>query len=121
MTISGNYAYVLNFNGTMEVIDISNPLAPNNAASVATGSNPYTIYISGIYACVVCAGSNTMQVFNISNPLAPTLMSTLTDGLSFPQSVIVSGNFAYICNDNNSLTVAQLFCNNEVSVDVPIR
>lgn len=117
MTISGNYAYVLNFNGTMEVIDISNPLAPNNAASVATGSNPYAIYISGIYACVVCAGSNTMQVFNISNPLAPTLMSTLTDGLSFPQSVIVSGNFAYICNDNNSLTVAQLFCNNEVSVD----
>lgn len=117
ITISGNYAYVLNNAGTLEVIDISNPASPNNVTNVATGSNPYAIYITGIYASVVCAGSNTMQVFNISNPLAPTLIGTLTNGLSFPQSVIISENFAYICNDNNSLTVAQLFCNNELSID----
>lgn len=117
MTISGNYAYVLNSADTMEIIDISNPASPNNVASVATGSNPYAIYISGIYACVVCAGSNAMQVFNISNPIAPGLIGTLAEGLSFPQSVIVSENFVYICNDNNSLTVAQLFCNNELSID----
>lgn len=117
MTISGNYAYVLNSAGTMEVIDISNSASPNNVASLATGSNPYAIYISGIYACVVCAGSNAMQVFDISNPIAPGLIGTLAEGLSFPQSVIVSENFAYICNDNNSLTVVQLFCNNELSID----
>jgi uncharacterized coiled-coil protein SlyX len=77
------------------VFDISNPNAPSLSATIATGTNPISVAISGNYGYVVNQSSNNMMVFNISNPGAPILSATIAAG-SQPFSVAVSGNYAYV-------------------------
>lgn len=70
-------------------------------ATVTTGTNPRTIYVSGEYAYVINYGSNTMQIFNITNPNNVTSVSTTTTD-SGPWSVYVSGNYAYVVDYTSS-------------------
>ncbi len=65
LAVSGNYAY-LTYNGNIiEVIDISNPASPSKLGSVATGSDPYSVALSGNYAYVVNRQDNAVQVINL--------------------------------------------------------
>ncbi|MFZ4576323.1 MAG: beta-propeller fold lactonase family protein, partial [Phycisphaerales bacterium] len=81
--------------------NISNPATPTLVATVATGTNPYSVAVSGSFAYVVNYFVNTLQVFNISNPAAPTLVATVATG-GQPVSVAVSGSFAYVVNQTSS-------------------
>ncbi|MBO2012492.1 LVIVD repeat-containing protein, partial [Hymenobacter negativus] len=65
------------------------------AGSVATGSFPYSVAVSGSTAYVVNQGSNSLQAFNVSNPASPVLLSSASTG-SFPSGVTVSGSTAYV-------------------------
>ncbi len=65
------------------------------AGSVATGTGPISVAVSGSFAYVVNEGSNTLQVFNISNPATPTLAGSVATG-GGPRGVAVSGSFAYV-------------------------
>ncbi len=76
--------------------------------SIATGSAPYSVAVSGSFAYVVNQASNTLQVFNISNSAAPTLAgSVATQSGGGPSSVAVSGLYAYVVNYN--LNTLQIF------------
>ncbi len=69
----------------------------NSLATIATGSQPVSVAVSGSHAYVVDQNSNTMRVFNISDPAAPTLTATIGTG-SAPGSVAISGSHAYVVN-----------------------
>ena len=75
------------------------------AGSIATGSQPFAVALSGTTAYVVNKGSDTFQTFNVSNPASPVLLGTM--GTNFaPTSVAVSGTTAYVVNSqSNTLQV----------------
>ena len=71
---------------------------PSSAiGTVTTGTNPYSVAVSGRYAYIVNYGSASMQVIDVSNPASPTVVGTVTTGTN-PKSVAVSGRYAYVAN-----------------------
>ncbi len=71
--------------------------------AVTTGTEPFSIAVSGNYAYVVNFASYTFQVINISNPVLPTVAGSVSTGTGGePASVAVSGSYAYVVNYNSS-------------------
>ncbi len=125
VAISGNYAYIAAqgclggqpcpnsaVGNSFEVVDVSNPTAPQIVASLRNsalpapfaGSNaldhPCSVAISGHYAYVTAAYSNRLTIIDIASPLAPVIVSSLADNsqLSFDVDVAVKGNYAYVAD-----------------------
>ncbi|MCC6399727.1 MAG: beta-propeller fold lactonase family protein, partial [Flavobacteriales bacterium] len=93
------------YSNSMQVFNISDPAAPTLSATIATGSGPWSVAVSGSHAYVVNTSSNSMQVFNISDPAAPTLTATIATGWG-PTAVAVSGSHAYLVHSgSNSMMV----------------
>lgn len=115
VSVSGNYAFVGNFN-SLEIIDISSPASPHHKGSLIDGKggallNGLTsIFISGSVAYITSYSSNALEIVNISKPYAPAHLSAVVNGngsakLSGPTSVYVSGNYAYVVGLGKSLEI----------------
>ena len=65
VAVDGRYAYVVtgDFDGTLQVVDVSKPSAPVSVGSVTTGNYPSSVAVAGRYAYVVNNYSSTLQVF----------------------------------------------------------
>ena len=73
--------------------------------SIATGTQPASIYVQGRYAYVVNGGSNSLQIFDTSNSASPVSVGSVATG-SVPISVYVQGRYAYVLNNTgNTLQV----------------
>lgn len=92
--VSGNYAYVANWDAGLFVIDISNPANPTFAGQVGTACRALDVYVSGNYAYVV-NDYNGFDVIDVSDPTRPTRIVTMAS-VGGAGSVYVSGNYAYV-------------------------
>ena len=121
--ISGNYAYVASSgNNALEIVNVSNSAAPMHQGSLTNGtggallSSPSYVFVSGNYAYVTSTGGsgNALEIVNVDNPDAPVHQGSLTNGtggasLSSPQSVFVSGNYAYVASStSNALEIVDV-------------
>ncbi|MBI4651135.1 PKD domain-containing protein [Candidatus Desantisbacteria bacterium] len=99
--INGNYAYVAyvtDFNSGLQIIDISNPVAPAIISGVDTPDIANEVYISGNYA-YVSDGSSGLQIINISNPENPAIIGSVDMDMSGDAiGVYISGNYAYVAS-----------------------
>jgi hypothetical protein len=98
IAISGNFAYLLGGN----IVDISDPAKPVVAGSIPLGSWPWAIAASGNRLFVTGGWGSWdkafygLHIFDLSDPVRSNLLgSFVTEGGS-PQSVAVSGNYAYV-------------------------
>jgi len=108
VTVSGNYAYVINLvDNSLEIVNVSNPAAPVFASRIVTGSGganlngPRYIRVSGNYAYIINGGSSSLEIFDVTNPAAPVQKGILFNGeggaqMSGPRGLFVSGNYAYV-------------------------
>ena len=116
LAVSGNYAYTLGFYaGTLTVVDISNPSAPQVVGQSPFASsllNASHLVISGSYAYVVSQNrngpsgtssnddgtGNSLTILDISNPTAPTIVGSVHDSTTMfgPHGVAVSGSYVYV-------------------------
>ncbi len=95
--------------GSSVGIGTTSPIAPLHVAggipasvgSVATGTNPDSVYVQGRYAYVANYGGNTLQVIDVSNPAAPASVGSVATG-NGPYSVYVQGRYAYVVNLNSN-------------------
>ncbi len=114
-TFAGNGAGLTNLNGgsisvgtvtrsslSADVQSGLGTLVPDLSLSggAATGINPNSVAVSGLFAYVANVNSNTLQVFSISNLGVPTLAGSVATGIT-PVSVAVSGSFAYVVNQSS--------------------
>jgi|GEM_PF-1028818 len=82
--------------------------SPRTVSSVAVGSTPSSIYVSGRYAYVANSGASTMSIIDISNPNSSSVISTTTTGTS-PVSIHVSGRYAYVANSGaNTVSIIDI-------------
>jgi hypothetical protein len=118
--VSGHYAYTANSNdGTISVIDVSQPTAPVKIASAPVGDGPISIYVSGHYAYTVNTGDSTISVVDVSNPFAPVQIATANVGFE-PLSIYVSGRYAYVANYGDSNISVLDISNPSVPVQVAV-
>ena len=112
IAVSGHYVFVTEyFDNAMDVFDVSNPENPAFVSSISTGSEPATVAVSGNYAYVVNSTDNTLQIIDVSDPSNPATPTPLGGPSIFgfvsagpdPQSVAVSGGYAYVVCTNNTL------------------
>lgn len=90
--------------GGLRIIDVSNPLNPQEVASVATQS-AVDVFVSGGYAYL--AGTVGVSVVDIANPLDPQLAGYYeTPGIG--RNVFVSGGTAYVANLDGGLLALRL-------------
>ena len=102
IAVSGRHVYLTGIDRLLQIVDVTNPSAPQVTASLPGSS--FSIAAHGTHVYVVSYGgrvANTLQVFNASNPSAPLLVSQTTIGSGFSEIVVI-GTIAYICTDDTS-------------------
>jgi hypothetical protein len=79
-----------NGGGTQQIIDVSNPNAPEIAATFRPngpiGCHDVEFYVSGDTKIAGCAGAGEAQLWDVSDPLAPVTISHLAVPAQFPHS-----------------------------------
>ena len=106
IAISGNYAYVADYDAGLQVIDISNPSSPTRVGGYDTSGYAVGVAVSGNYAYVADDYAG-LQVIDISNPSSPTRVGGYdTSGCAC--GVAVSGNYAYVADYYAGLQVIDI-------------
>lgn len=113
--VKGQYAFVVNQSGALQIVDLST--LPASAATVATFSSPtvpgqHTIWIDGDYAYLGMngAGLRDYRILNITNPLAVSEVSGSPSPLAAclfadAHDSYVVGNIAYVANLSAGITI----------------
>ncbi|MFC1550194.1 T9SS type A sorting domain-containing protein [Candidatus Neomarinimicrobiota bacterium] len=113
ITVSGDNAYVLYFDGTwsfahyrLYVYDVSNPSAPQQMGYVSLPDNCTSQFVDGDYVYISAfefEGFSGIKVIDVSDPMQPVEVGSFeTPGM--PHDVFVTDNTAYVA-DNNALVI----------------
>jgi hypothetical protein len=113
ITVSGDNAYVLYFDGTwsfahyrLYVYDVSDPRAPVQMGYVSLPDNCTSQFIEGDYVYITAfefEGFSGVKVIDVSDPMQPVEAGSFgTPGM--PNDVFVTNNKAYVA-DNNALVI----------------
>ena len=102
--IIGNYAYVTaNVVDRLNVIDISNPLAPVIVGGVSSSTllnGAEDVFVFGNYAYVTteAAGTNRLTIVDISSSTAPVIAGSIQDNilLTSTEDVFVANGYVYV-------------------------
>ena len=96
------HMYVANYNSN--TVSVINTATNTVTATVAVGTHPEAIAVSGGYAYVTNSGSSNVSVINLSTN---TVTATIpVDSGSGPYGVAVSGGYAYVVNvGSNTVSV----------------
>ncbi|MEW6041772.1 MAG: T9SS type A sorting domain-containing protein, partial [Elusimicrobiota bacterium] len=106
VAISGNYAYVADWDSGLQVIDIANPASPQLAGSYDTPDWAKSVAISGNYAYVADWDSG-LCIVNVTDPASPRFAGSYdTPGRAC--GVAISGNYAYVADDFSRIPVLDI-------------
>ncbi len=103
VAVSGNYAYVADYNAGLQVIDVSSPANPQRVGAYSTFWEAQGVAVSGNYACVA-AGTNGLEVIDVSNLANPQWVGGY-DTSGYVADVAVSGHYAYVADGAAGLQV----------------
>lgn len=113
LEISGDYAFIADYNGGLRVADISNPADLSIVSSLddqGTFDPVEDLLIQGTLLYLARNGSG-LQIVDISDPTAPQILSTtdIPTGVSeVAQDVAVSGNHAFVSYVNYGIVVLDI-------------
>ncbi len=106
VAVEGDYAYVVNSNGGLVVLDVTDPTTPDLAGYYDTASNAIGVALAGNYA-YVADGSSGLQVVDISDPTNPFgAGSVVTVGAGM--DVAVAGDHVYVADGAGGLQVVDV-------------
>lgn len=101
--VKDNYAFVAAGSAGVQVVNVSNPLAPAIVGSRSTGGNANDIRIVGNLA-YVANGFAGLAILDISTPTSPTLVGSVsTSGEAC--DVKVAGTVVYVANGTSGLAI----------------
>jgi hypothetical protein len=98
IAVSGNYAYVTNFDAMkLDIVDVTNPAVPSVLSSVALSCSALPIALSGNTVYVGCYQSTRgIASMDVTNPAAPVLLGyTATTASLDVQDLLFSGGDLY--------------------------
>ena len=99
VAVSGNTAYVTNFQGqSLQIFDITSHAAPVLRSTTGTNGQCEGAAVVGNFVYLVNTSSGNLKIYDVSNPAAPVLKSSTLTGGS-PRRLNVVGNIAYLFNE----------------------
>jgi hypothetical protein len=114
VVIRGNYAYIADYYEGIKIVDVGDPSNPV-LTGVAT-TNPYTeaIALQGDY--VYAVGYNEFSIVDINSPQSPFEIAGSVIPLDRPHDIVVSGNYAYVSDQNSGLHIIDIENPNSPSI-----
>ena len=106
VAISGNYAYVADFQAGLRIIDISNPASPHEVGFYDTLEYAEGVAVNGNYAYVTDTYDG-FCIIDISNPVSPQKVG-LYNTLGTVFDIAISGNYVYIANWDAGLRIIDI-------------
>ncbi|HXB62206.1 MAG TPA: hypothetical protein VNU94_05070 [Acidobacteriaceae bacterium] len=101
VVVSGNYAYVTNFDSMkLDIVDVTNPAAPSVLTSVALPCNALPVAVTASYAYVGCYSAQGIATINITNPANATVLRYTATSASPVQDLALSGTSLYAVSGN---------------------
>ncbi|MDP8240369.1 MAG: T9SS type A sorting domain-containing protein [Candidatus Hatepunaea meridiana] len=94
VTVSGDYAYVADYENGLRVVDITDPENPEEVGYYDTPGSSYDVIVSGGYA-YIADHSCGLRVVDITDPENPEEIGYY-DTPGYANGVTVSGGYAYV-------------------------
>jgi hypothetical protein len=113
LDVDGNYAYIADSYGGMEVIDISDPTNPVTLAYCAMEDAAQGIHVDGNYAYVANYILGGVQVFFVANPITPTLIGYYQRSGCFAMNVDSQNQYIFVAD---GVCGIQVYNNNLIQV-----
>lgn len=96
--VQGNYAYVSDKNGGMEVIDVSDPANPATTGYVYLPDVGYSVDVDGSFAYVANYILGGVQAVDVSNPASPEIAGYYTRSGCFALGATIEGSYVYLAD-----------------------
>lgn len=74
--VSGDYAYVADWDSGLQIIDISNPASPVPVGSYDTPGSALDVYVLGNYAYVADGWNSGLLIIDVSDPASPVFVGS---------------------------------------------
>lgn len=105
IVIQGDYAYVGAWQGDVSVMDISDPLAPVAAGTLANTNSAADLAVSNGVLYVAPLLSNVVKLYDVAgSPASPALLGAITTE-STAISLTVSGSTAYVGDEGEGVLI----------------
>jgi len=114
VAVQGDYAYAVDWDGGLKVIDISNPMVPLIVGAFETDSYAIGVAVSGNYAFVADMWDG-LHIINVSVPQHPVEMGR-ADTNGNAKAVDVQGVYAYVADGMGGLAVVD--CSNPAEPEI---
>lgn len=99
VAVSGDYAYVADYEAGLQIVDIRDPAQPTLVGTLATTGRAVSVAVSGRYAYLMHEVSG-LHVIDVINPTVPVEVGSIQfEHWSYGGDVLVSGNRAYVANE----------------------
>ena len=99
----GNFIFACRHDQGLEIIDVTDPLAPATVSEVTGLVNAWDVVITGQHA-FVADGSGGLAVVNVANPNLPVLVTSVpTSGNAV--DITISGTTAVVCSGSAGIDI----------------
>ena len=105
VAISGDYAYIADYENGLIILNIEEPSNPVFSGSYDTDGLAYRVTISGNYA-YVADWNNGLIILNIEDPSNPIFVGSYDAKPAW--SVTISGNYGYVSACENGLIILDI-------------
>jgi len=104
--VSGNFAYIADYDAGLHIVDISNPAMPHIIGSYSELNYISAVFVVGNYA-YIATGVNGLHIIDVTNPETPTLVGSCATSY-WLEDVHVSGQYAYVASRTSGLEIIDI-------------
>lgn len=107
--VNGQYAYLGNESGIVQIIDISDPPTPEVVGSVNCQDRIWDITLDSgyLYVCCGAAEFDSLKIVDVSDPLHPQIVGSLA-GEETSHAVAISNGYAYVADGYGGLRIIDI-------------
>ncbi len=99
VAVSGNYAYVADYDAGLQVIDVSNPANPQRVGGYDTSGSAYGVAVSGNYA-YVADGDWGLMILGPRTPRITSITRAAGTATVYYTNTIPGTNYTLECRTN---------------------
>lgn len=106
--ISGNYAYLTDFENSLLIVNITHHSSPTLESRFNLTGNLTNLAVTGNYAYIV-KENNSLLMVDISDPRSPALVEVYSNPyITSISDLDVAGNYTYLLDRNNGLFIVDI-------------
>lgn len=106
LAVAGNYAYIIEANTGLDIINVSDPAAPWKVGSFNTVGHAFGVAVAGQYVYIADDWSGLL-ILDVADPDTPKVVGNYRMPYD-AENVAVNGNYAYVATDSGGLRIIDI-------------